>query len=140
MPKERLWKCIGQAPVQFVHRYIFSWGVGVGHFSLNKKYPQTLQLGSLQLCTLNIILSSSVWSKSGRGGGVGEGGEAGIIRVVGLLFVLGMVGVGDVGVVGEVVVVLRLVFVVGMVGVVGLLDVVGVVGIEVVGESGLWVG
>ena len=61
-------------------------------------------------CTVNIILSSSVWSKSGGDGGVGK---------------------------GEVGVVLGLVFVVRMVGVV---CVVVVVGVERVGVSGLWVG
>ena len=67
------------------------------------KYLQTLQLRSPQLCIPNISLSSSVKSKSGRGGSVGEGGEVGIMGekgVVGLVFVVGVVGeVGEVGVV-----------------------------------------
>ena len=69
-------------------------------------------------CTLNISLSSSVWSIAGMGGGVGKG-----LRIIGERF-KGKVGV--VGVVWEVGVVLGLVFVVGMVGV------VGVAGVEIV--------
>ena len=63
------------------------------------------------------------------GGGVGKG-----VRIIGERF-KGKVGVVEVVV--EVGVVLGQVFVVGMLGVVGL---AGVVGVEIVGESGRWMG